>query len=350
MRKISNNCVFALLITIALSIGSAFQVHAKKLGNMPEVSVPIHIRVDNNQVYIADDQADVHLYSMKGNKLTYQKHVAHRGEGPQECISIPFLVVNKEILYMFTFGKCMFFSKNGEYIREFRAPPDGISLVSPVGKNFVVMKDIFDSIELSISIYSNEKKLEHKKLMYVYILPKKSRRGSKIQSNWYPHRFFYSVYEDKVIIFDSTRGLFAEIFDANGNKISQVKLDLDRIKIKDEIKAATEKKAKSNPGWEVFNSKYYMDFPEYYPPFRDATVDDGKVYFITYNQKNPLNLEDKSREIIVTDLKGKLLKKTFITIDPRGGFDTFFINKGKFYYVVDNVETEEWELHVEDIK
>jgi len=328
------------------------QVYPKKVGNLPEVSVPIHIRIDNNQVYIADDQASVHFYSLKGAALTYQKQVAHRGEGPQECIAEPFMILTNDILYMFTFGKCMYFTRDGNYLKEFRVNSSIFKTVVPVGDKFATRKynGGYNNFEISICSLSKDRLLEHHKLLYVYSLKKYLRKGNKVQSIWYPDRFFYSVYDDKVFIFDSTRGLFTEIYDANGNKLNQIKLDVERIKVPDDIKKAVEEKVKNSPYWEQFNSTYYLDFPEYYPPFRDFAVDDGKIYFITYKQKNPLKLEENSREVVIADWKGKLLKRTFITIDPRAGFDTFYINKGKFYYVVDNVETEEWELHAEDIK
>jgi len=354
MRKISNKCLFALLITIALSIGSAIQVYAKKLGNMPEVSVPIHIRVDNNQVYIADNQANVHFYSIKGQNLTYQKQIAHRGSGPAESPLIPSLFLCKSYLFLHSIGKCMFFSRNGDYIKEFRVSPGIGSLITPVGGNIVVCKKtpskksyIFD---FSIGECSTKKTFELRKTIYVGVLNKLGQTGNKISYNPFPSFIFHNVFDNKVFVGDSTRGLYVEIFDVNGKKINQVNLEVERIKVSDEIKSATEDEFKKSQYWGQFNSINQIVFPDYFPAFCRFAVDDGKIYFITYNRKNPLDPKDKSREIIIANWKGKLLKQTFITIDPRGEYDPFYINKGKFYYVVDNVETEEWELHVEDIK
>jgi len=326
-----------------------------KVGNLPEVSVPIFIAVDNNQVYISDDQASVHFYSLKGSALTYQKQVAHRGEGPQECPRSPLIVLNKEHLYLYPFDKCLFFSRSGNYLKEFRLNSRVFKFVVPVGDKFAAKKvsttkNGENFFEVSICSLSKDRSLEHNKLLYIYYWEKNIRKGNKYSYNPFPNNLFYHVYDNMVFIGDSSRGLFVEIYGANGNKINQVKLDVERIEVTSEIKTATEEEFKNSPYWGQFNSIYHMIFPEYYPAFYRFAVDDGKIYFITYNKKNPLNPKDKSREIIIADWKGKLLKRTFITIDNRSDYDPFYINKGKFYYVVDNVETEEWELHAEDIK
>jgi hypothetical protein len=71
-----------------------------------------------------------------------------------------------------------------------------------------------------------------------------------------------------------------------------------------------------------------------------------KIYINTFLEKN-----DKS-EFIILDLKGKVLKKTFLLLKKETYFVIYpyFIKNNKLYQVLFNDEVEEWELHVEAIK
>jgi hypothetical protein len=90
--------------------------------------------------------------------------------------------------------------------------------------------------------------------------------------------------------------------------------------------------------------RYNFYFPEYFPGFYRFAVDKGKVYFLTYNRKGD------QRELIVTDFNGKVLKQSYVPWVENEVYTNFSISNDMFYYIMENDETEEWELHVTDIK
>ena len=75
-------------------------------------------------------------------------------------------------------------------------------------------------------------------------------------------------------------------------------------------------------------------------------VTDGKVYVNGYLRR------DGTTEFTLFDLKGKLLKdKIYLTLPEISARDLYpyTINGGKLYQVVDNDDTEVWELHIHEL-
>jgi hypothetical protein len=92
---------------------------------------------------------------------------------------------------------------------------------------------------------------------------------------------------------------------------------------------------------------------DYFPPIRDLTVTDDRIYVKTYQKQG-----DKD-EFIIMDLKGETLKKAYFpAVKEPGLFNELMgrlakfykIYKNKFYYLHENEEEEEWEVHVTPIK
>ncbi|MGD2085254.1 MAG: hypothetical protein PVH61_03635 [Candidatus Aminicenantes bacterium] len=105
--------------------------------------------------------------------------------------------------------------------------------------------------------------------------------------------------------------------------------------------------------------KSRLEFPSYFPALQTFAVADGKIYAVTYGKKNG------KTEVLVLDLKGKLLKTVFLPLHQRDDElamtlenrvarqvtnSTFAIKNGKFYQVLENQNEESWELHIHEIK
>jgi hypothetical protein len=72
-------------------------------------------------------------------------------------------------------------------------------------------------------------------------------------------------------------------------------------------------------------------------------VTGGKIYVMTNKETVGKN------EFIIFDLKGNVLKKLFIPVAPfeESMIPLFYtISNGKLYHLVDNEETEEWEVRI----
>jgi hypothetical protein len=326
---------------------TAIPANSKKLSILPEVSKPVNISVNQRQLFISDSTVKVHIYSMKDFK--YLKQISRKGEGPGECNNVPRFTLGPDYIFLYSLGKCLFFSRDGEYLREFKIPRRGTTFFTPVGENFIFDKVNFKkkkhSTEASIYTYSKDKELKEKKLIYCYERPLEVIwKGNKRPYRPIEDYCRFVVYDNKVFIGDTTRGLFVEIYDSNGNKISQVKLNSEKRRVPEQYKKEHVGKIKKSGKWELFQSMFYFDFPEYFPSFFHYFVDNGKVYFLTSEKK------DGKRKVVVADWQGNLIKHTYVPWIDRGFNLHFSIENDKFYYITDNEESEEWELHVEEIK
>jgi hypothetical protein len=102
--------------------------------------------------------------------------------------------------------------------------------------------------------------------------------------------------------------------------------------------------------WKELSKNFKFLFPEHFPPIRTMDIDNNHIYVKTFKKTGT------KEEYIIMDLKGKMLKKTFVpqTVKPwvmslMMGIRLETIYNGKIYYIQEN-EEEEWELFVQEIK
>lgn len=314
----------------------------KKIGSLPEVAKPLFMEVNNEQLVISDQAPKVLLYSISPFK--FLKEISRRGDGPSECNAVPQLVIGKNYIYLYELGRCIYFNRDGSYKSQFRVPQPHNILLAPLGDNFLwIKRPPEDGMEMSIYSQIKNKEFQYKKLIYLYLFDKNKSFGGKME---YPIVKDYCgaiLHDDRVFIGDSKRGLYVEGFDSKGNQFCKIKLDIEKSKIQEEYKEDWMKRAKQEKLWSYFSNIYTIVFPEYYPSFYRFDEDNGKIYFLTYNKKNT------NREVLITDLKGKLLKRIWVPWVENEMYTNFSIENGKFYYIIDNEESEVWELHAVDI-
>ncbi len=321
-------------------------LQGKKLISLPEVAHPFSFIVDKDQMFVSDGLPTLHYYSLK--ELKYVKPLAQKGIGPKEVDITQLLTIHPDYLFVYLNNrKAMYFSRKGDFIREFRV--FNFRDLAPVGSNFVGRRAVRaqnngSAYEYSIYTYDH-KDFIYKKLIYYYEFPRPGRSGGKEDYPVVHDDVFYTVYDDKVFIADTSRGLFVDIFDQNGTQFERVKLlQFDKIKVSDQFKNDFMETVKKQAEFEIIQSMNNIVFPEYFPAFYRFAVGKNKIYFLTYRKK------DNKREVIISDWKGKLLKKTWVPWIESGPFFNFSIWNNKFYYITENEDTEEWELHVEEIK
>ena len=95
---------------------------------------------------------------------------------------------------------------------------------------------------------------------------------------------------------------------------------------------------------------FIFEFPDYFPAIQNFEISDNKIYVQTSK------IRDNKDEYIIMDLKGNILNKTFLTrykkpsiLSRLFGAKLSVIKNEKIYYLKENEEKEEWELHVEEI-
>lgn len=331
MRKIS----YAMII---IFMGGGLFLFPERLATLPEIMKPASISVDNNQLYIVE-KSTIYLYSTKDFKLV--KQFGRKGEGPGEFKNIPMLKVFPDYLLINSYGKFMYFSRNGEFLREKKTPGMFILWVFPVGENFVGM-------ELKINRESKKNltgiTIFDKDLKKIKVIAESDRRrrgiSGKFEMEIIRDSFRYEVCGENVYVGDTKKGFFIEVFNSKGNKLFKIKKEYEKLEVTDEYKNNFIKSMKESPFFNQVKDNVKFTSRKYFPAFRNFRINNGKIYVFTYKKKD----KDKKKEVIVMDLKGSILKKTFL---PDGVISS--INNDRFYYLKEDEEEEEWELFVESI-
>jgi len=174
MKK-SIRVIFSFFLVV-LFLG-VIPLPAKKLLSLPEVIWPFEIFVDKNQLYVSDAKSMLHYYSLKD--FRYLKQISQKGVGPKETSALPIVTISTDNICIYDFiGKCMYFSRNGDYLKEFRV--GRFRRLYPIGKNFVGLKVMQannkNNIGHEYSIYTYEnKEMKYTKLIYYYELPLQKR-------------------------------------------------------------------------------------------------------------------------------------------------------------------------------
>jgi hypothetical protein len=319
-------------------------VSPKKVATFPDFKDPDQLYLDDNRVYMVDDTF-IYIYSLKDYSLI--KKFGKRGEGPEEFklgpTQTPGLFICDDLLQVSTVGRVSFFTKDGEFKQVLTTIEGGI--FQKIGNSYVGWKRINDNnVQYDLTnLYDSS----FKKIKEIF------KRESGIQPGkrkinpltWFVNNF--QVYKDKIFVDGKEFTIF--VFNEKGEKLYDINLEKEKVKINDEMKKGIIHYYKDeSPYWKVRwpRLKSWFVFTEYFPIVRNFQLADDKIYITTFLEKN-----EKS-QFIILDLKGKVLKKTFLPLKKESYFVTYpyFIKNNKLYQVLFNDEVEEWELHVEAIK
>jgi len=312
---------------------------SKKIAELPDVMKPNYIHILGNRMYIVED-ISISIFSMPGFKL--EKTFLRKGSGPQEITEPPIVTVLKDSLAVYSLGKLLIYSPLGEFKSEMRIIQPDIVKLFPIANNFVGTKFVSNHKDKTPTQYVC---IFDKNLKTLRELLKSASLGTygffdttspkKPSLEMIKDNLDFFVYKDKVFIADTTRGLFFSVFDSNGNKLYEINTPYEKQKVTAAYRDKVMAEIKQSPRW----NDYDYTFRDYFPPFKFVRFADDKIYLTSHPWKKD------GCEMTVIDLKGKVLKKTTVP-------DTylFTVDKDKFYYLLENSDTETWELHVLDIK
>jgi len=91
-------------------------------------------------------------------------------------------------------------------------------------------------MDTSICSYTEKEGIKHKKVAYILINKTLEQKGNRVANNPFQNMWHYRIYDDKLFIGDPSRGFFAEIYNSEGNRISQIRLNYEKVKIPEENK------------------------------------------------------------------------------------------------------------------
>jgi hypothetical protein len=140
------------------------------------------------------------------------------------------------------------------------------------------------------------------------------------------------------------------VFDLQGDLKREISIDLPNIAVTEKFKDQVWDWLELHKKWKrKKNRQIQMVFPRYFPKVKNFIIRDNRIYCQTYKKRG------EESEFIILNLVGKLLKKRFLPhadgtmMDLWTQFPFYAIYKHKYYYLVENLEQDTWELYVVDI-
>jgi hypothetical protein len=321
------------------------ELQARKVAALPELARPQIMVTDGDDLFFIDS-GSIYVYSLKDYK--FKRKFGKKGEGPGEFKVHPLADTGMmvypctEYLLVNSIGKISYFTREGKFIKERKAPM--FSIFMPVKHNFIASGFVTHEKDtlLCFSLYNS--KLEKIKQVYLSGIPVQIGAESVL-----PHEpFIYRVYKDKIYIPTGKNDFVIDVFDNNGEKVHRIKKDYEKIKVDDAYKKRIldwyKNESPLKMFWEQMKNK--IKFKLHFPAIKDISVDSDWIYVFTYKRKKELT------ECIILDLQGKEQKRVFLPLpdDLPLMLLCYSIHNNRFYTVVENENTELWELVVKEIK
>lgn len=341
-------------ILVLCNICSVNLVFSANLGPLPGLLKPNFLIVCSDGVFIFEG-ATVYMYSIEN--LSFIRKFGREGEGPGEIKLSPFysnsMMVFPDSVFVDSVNKILYFSKEGKLIKERKKAGGLVTQMLPVGKNFVV-KDLDRSDRkkeyIVISVYDSEMK----KIKELF------RQESPVQplsTDMIPDSPHFCVFQNKIFVEESLKGFFIEVFNAKGEKLYQIEKKHEPLKVTKGDKEDVLRLYKADPlikqiGFENLKRRVKFIYPDLYPVIQSINGFGGRIYVKTFKKM------DNKEEYVVMDLKGKELGRIYMPLMEKAplmarlnGIDLqiYSIHKNKFYYLKENENEEEWELHVQNI-
>jgi hypothetical protein len=326
--------IFLCLLGIILS--------AKKITVIEEIVNPDSMMIDGTNIYITQG-AEVLIFDFKTYAL--KKKFGKKGQGPQEIPPFPLpmsgiplmrIIPMQEKLFISTMGKILYFTKTGEFISEVKFPFQKIQNFLnfyPLGSNLVCQmavqeqKEFFITVSIVDQNYQQQKELIRKKV---------DLHGGKM--DLFSSSIIFEVYKDRIFVVG--KDLAIDIFDISGKSMGQAKQPHESIKFNDDLKNKFDDSMK-------FMFKSYYDgfkkvlyYPDYLPIIFNLQLSDPYLYVFTWSHQG------ENRELFIFKLDGTFVKKTTIPLKMVQFLIPYpydIIDK-TLYQLVENDDTEEWEL------
>jgi hypothetical protein len=341
----------SLLLLLIVSPGFAV-----KLAVLPELNRPSYIEIRDDEAYVLDDTV-VKVYSLKDCRLLRQFGKTGNGPGelmPNDEIPLQMQLVNGQV-FLNSQTKFIHYSYAGEVLKE-KATHFMCMQILLLGKNYCISRVNFtQKMEIFFHIILYDPDLNPLKTIYT------SKPTSTIRSHGkaiIPANFTYlklAPSGKRLYVFSGRQEDFQVlVFDLHGKPLKPIKMDYQCPKWTDAFKQEFIDWFKTFPRFSAMGGnedliKQYIEFPVYLPAIRDILPGEKRLYVQTYKKKK------NDSEFFVFDENARLVKQVFLPDESRylvkmNPDVTFTIKNDRYYYLVENTESGDWELHMASIK
>lgn len=314
-----------------------------KIVPLPELAKPDSIHLDDQQFYIVE-ATSISIYNLEQFKLV--KKFGKEGEGPEEFKILPFLplfvnITDKHIVIN-SFGKVSYFDKKGKPIGEEKVKGGYIFFLMPLGQYLAGQGGIQENNNRFRIVNIYDKQLNKiKEVCRVIDDFKGPGRGYDVLEK----RFRHQTMGEHLYI-SKEKNFNIDIYNTEGEKVSCIKLDYDLValtqKDRENITGYLQNSNRTKAFFPLFKP---LRFPDHFPAVMNMFAANEKLYIMTWKRKN------QKTEFFIFDKKGHLIKRTFVPLAFLNPIEPspFAIRNNRIYQLIENEESDEWELHINEI-
>lgn len=308
---------------------------------LPEIKKPaFDITVDNDELLVIQC-ATIYVYSLKDFKL--KTSFGRRGEGPREFKVHPqehiHFSLQPDSIIVDCGKKVSYFTRNGIFKNEIRIPRHvHVGALNPLADQFVGFTEEFrDNIRYVVlglydsnfqrvkEICRNSHVMQKKEIVYL--------RGT----------FHYKVYRDHIYVVYADGDFRLDRFDRQGNlemSINESEVERRRTSALDRRRVRQWFELYLKGFWE--KNRWRIKFRDYWPAIGTFFIDNDIIYIATFVVKKDKWL------CYLYDLRGNFLEKIYLPLVEHNIWAPFpyTIADNKLFQLIDNEETEQWELHI----
>jgi hypothetical protein len=338
-----------IILILLIPLLAVFFIFPEKLAVFPQLEKPDFLYVDDQQIIVGDSTSII-VYSAKDFHLAIK--FGSPGEGPKQFLPLPgrglLIKVQPKTIFIHSMGKISYLKRDGKFIREKRVPP-GNYFFRPCGDQLLGFKTVVENEIFydTINLFDNNLNLQ-KELFRHKARVQQNRREIKILD-----RSVVLETGGEHIFVSASNFLEVLVFDNKGTLAYTIKnKDVKPRTVTDQDKKEIHDFLRHKYGDEYLIIKNMIKIPPTFPIIRSGIgleydYNNGKqrLYVITWNKKGPANI------CFLYNITGKLLGEILIEMKsatPILPFP-FIIRNGKFYQLVENEETGDWELFASKI-
>jgi len=307
---------------------------------LPGVLKPHLIEIENNHLFVVE-KTSIFIFSLSDSQLL--KKFGRQGEGPGELKGyVSSIEIQPDYILINSMGRLSWFSRGGTFLKQQTDTSLGHNY-KILGNRYAAMRMIRGkaAIYFSISIINSKLKILKEIHRYRHPFFQRNRKINPVDVRISS----YGVYQNQVFVDKNGKIM---VFDKDGNMLSEITHEYEPVKIteRDKLKVLEFWKSDLKEEYKVFQDR--MEFPEYFPPIRDFQVANGRIYVVSYREKNGNN------ELFIFDVKGNLLKKTWVPLAGTNMILPHLINyyrfkNNKLYRLSENENKDTWELQIFEI-
>lgn len=332
---------FGLIFVLGI-VFAAKPAAGELVAKLPQVMNPFFVTISDGRIYIVENSAAVHLFTIGAKGVSFVKTFGREGQGPGEFDFIHRVSVFKDHLDIPGSNKLARFSLEGEYINEIKLTIGVFKGgIYRLGENFLARDVQFDSTGVVTTIRLYDKDF---KLIREIGAQRESMNIEKINlvGDYYSAR----VSGDQIFVIVSGKESIITVYDENGLRQKEIRLPLEPVKITAAVKEAILKPIREDPEmrprWQEFEKRLY--FSDATPGLDYFDVVDGKFVTRTYKYG------PDTAEFAVFDQQGRELRRIFLPFTGRLSNGILFcFYQGRYFYLRYNDEDEAWDLHSEKV-